>query len=137
MPTQSSQTSPTRALQRHASFEQLKKQAKALYKSLASSTEAVERVALFFDKPEQASLQQVQLVVAREYGFDSWTKLKEQVPIAAVLAEASEKKLADSILKTHSPEAIEQLLKKAVQETLGWRSLTVFRFELSVGAAFD
>ena len=136
MPTQSSQTSPTRALQRHASFEQLKKRAKALYKSLASSTESVERVALFFDKPEQASLQQVQLVVAREYGFDSWTKLKEQVPIAAVLAEASEKKLADSILKTHSPEAIEQLLKKAVQETLGWGSLAVFRFELSVGAAF-
>ena len=78
MPTQSSQTSPTRALQRHASFEQLKKQAKALYKSLASSTEAVERVALFFDKPEQASLQQVQLVVAREYGLTVGQNLKNR-----------------------------------------------------------
>ena len=125
-----------RPLPRNASFEHVKKQAKTLHKSLTSSHEARECVARYFDTPEQVSLQQVQLVVAREYGFESWVKLKQQIPIAGVLAEQSEKHLAESILKTHRHEDIERFLIDAAKKTLGWQSISIFRFELSVGAAF-
>ncbi len=121
---------------RNASFENLKKQAKTLHKSLPESQDAVTRVAEYFDHPETASLQQVQLVVAREYGFESWSKLKSQIIIAAHLAESSEKNLADSILGTHDLDAIEGFLNQVLAEALGWREVELFHFELSVGAAF-
>lgn len=136
MPTRSSSSNNSRALSKGTSFEQLKSQAKKLHKSIPQSETAVARVAEYFDAPETASLQQVQLVLAREYGFESWTKLKSQIVLAAHLAESPERHLADSILKTHDVDSIEDFVKGAVRNTLGWQDVELFRFELSVGAAF-
>ena len=62
-------------------FEQLKKQAKDLLKAAkANSPEAHERFKKFHPKNETLdSLNQAQLVIAREYGFPSWAKLKVHV----------------------------------------------------------
>jgi hypothetical protein len=55
----------------------LKGEAKSLLKAVkAGDTEALHRVAAYFDAPETVTLQQVQLVVARDHGMDSWRKLK-------------------------------------------------------------
>lgn len=61
-------------LERH-----LKNEARLLLKSAkAGDAEALFRVSAYFKEPEQVTLQQVQLVVAREHGCDSWNKLKAQ-----------------------------------------------------------
>ncbi|MFK7755262.1 MAG: ankyrin repeat domain-containing protein [Sedimentitalea sp.] len=62
------------------SLENLKKQAKSLLKSVKSSeTDALALVGPYFGDPSDISLQQAQLVVARNYGFSSWTRLKNHV----------------------------------------------------------
>jgi Leucine-rich repeat (LRR) protein len=84
---------PTKSLPAHPSLEHLRYQAKDLLKAAkARSPEALARTREFhpnFDKqPQDASsaslsLSDAQLVVAREYGFESWPKLKlhvESVP---------------------------------------------------------
>ena len=56
----------------------LKGDAKALLKSVkAGEPDALERVDPYFDNPSH--LQQMQLVIAREYGFESWKKLKSHI----------------------------------------------------------
>jgi hypothetical protein len=58
----------------------LKNEAKALLKSVkADDREALHRVAAYFKAPKNVTLQQVQLVVAREHGLESWNKLKSRV----------------------------------------------------------
>ncbi len=62
------------------SLEHLKKQAKRLHKSVrADDVDALTMVGPYFGDPTKISLQQAQLVVARDYGFSSWTKLKRHV----------------------------------------------------------
>ena len=72
------------------SLEHLKSQAKQLLKAHKDgSLDAFQRIRSFFPKLSDAtdteiqravfSLQHAQLVIAREYGFASWTGLKEQV----------------------------------------------------------
>src|ERR1700693_430285 len=64
------------------SLEQLKKQAKDLHKLHASGdAEALHRIAESHPQPRKTefSLADAQLVVAREYGFESWPKLKTHV----------------------------------------------------------
>ena len=57
----------------------LKNEAKMLHRSVkAGNQEALHRVAPYFKAPEGTTLQQIQLVVAREHGLDSWKKLKAQ-----------------------------------------------------------
>jgi len=57
----------------------LKNEAKALLKLVkAGQPEALHRVGAYFKTPEGTTLQQVQLVVAREHGLGSWKKLKAQ-----------------------------------------------------------
>lgn len=61
---------------------QLRKQAKDLHKAVrAGDAEARARVATYFpaSRHEDVTLSQTQLAIAREYGFDSWTKLKRHV----------------------------------------------------------
>src|SRR5882724_5325803 len=71
-------------------LEQLKNQAKDLLKSHRSGdSDAVQRIREFHPRLTSASegdirattlsLSDAQLVVAREYGFDSWPNLKEHV----------------------------------------------------------
>ena len=58
-------------------LEHLKKQAKDLLKAHQSNArDAINRVKVVFPLPAPFGLAQAQLVVAREYGFESWTKLK-------------------------------------------------------------
>jgi ankyrin repeat protein len=63
-------------------LEQLKKQAKDLHKlHHAGDAEALHRIAENYPQPGKTefSLADAQLVVAREYGFESWPKLKTHV----------------------------------------------------------
>ncbi|MEM8556165.1 MAG: hypothetical protein AAGF71_15235, partial [Pseudomonadota bacterium] len=63
-----------------ANLENLKKQAKALLKAAkAKDQSALGRVGPYFGYPEAIGLQQAQLVLAREYGFRSWTSMKRFV----------------------------------------------------------
>lgn len=131
---------PIRNLTKNASFENLKNQAKTLHKSLRqslnTSPEAIRRVSTYFESPEKVSLQNVQLVIAREYGFDSWKKLRAQIALAAGLCELPEQRLAKSILKTSDLETIQAFVGDVLANILGWKTTHLFRFELSVGAAF-
>ncbi|MEM1264402.1 MAG: ankyrin repeat domain-containing protein [Pseudomonadota bacterium] len=62
------------------SLEHLKGQAKQLLKRVHSQEEdALTLVGPYFGDPARITLQQAQLVVAREYGFSSWTRLKRHV----------------------------------------------------------
>ena len=75
----------SKSLPSQPSLEQLKKQAKDLRKQyLAGKPAAVERVREFH--PDASSISQgalalhdAQLIIAREYGFASWPKIKEHV----------------------------------------------------------
>jgi hypothetical protein len=65
------------------SLEQLRKQAKELLKECqAGEPSAVERFAKISSRTP--CLADAQYIIAREYGFEDWTKLKEQVEIMRV-----------------------------------------------------
>lgn len=58
----------------------LRKQAKDLLESLRSGDpETVQTVARYFPSTQKVGLIRAQLVLAREYGFDSWAALREHV----------------------------------------------------------
>lgn len=62
------------------SLEHLKKQAKRLLRSAkAGERDALDLIGPYFGNPAQISLQQAQLVIARHYGFSSWSKLKRHI----------------------------------------------------------
>ena len=61
-------------------LDTLQQQAKSLLKVInAGSKEALTRTEPYFSDSSSLSLQNVQLVVAREYGFESWSKLKSHI----------------------------------------------------------
>lgn len=67
----------TRSLTSNATLDSLKKQAKAFLKAVHSGdASARSRAAPYFADIADIGLQDIQLVLAREYGFSSWTKLK-------------------------------------------------------------
>ena len=77
-------------LPRNPSLEHLKSQAKQLLKAhKEGSVDALQRIRSFFPKLSNATdaeiqdaafgLQDAQLTIAREYGFASWTRLKQEV----------------------------------------------------------
>ena len=67
----------TRSLASTATLDSLKKQAKAFLKAVQSGdASARSRVAPYFPDSAVVGLQDIQLVLAREFGFSSWTKLK-------------------------------------------------------------
>ena len=67
----------TRAFPASPSLENLKKQAKTLKRSATAGEQAaLDRIGPYFGDPRAIKLQGAQLVIAREYGFSSWTKLK-------------------------------------------------------------
>ena len=58
-------------------IEKFKNDAKSLHKAyIAGDAKAIHRVSAIFNDNTNASLQQVQLVIARENGFSSWPKLR-------------------------------------------------------------
>ena len=61
-------------------LDHLKKQAKRLLKAArAGDDAALGRIGPYFGEPRSIGLQYAQLVIAREYGFSSWAKLKARV----------------------------------------------------------
>ncbi len=99
-------------LPRNPSLEHLKSQAKQLLKAHKDgSPDTLQRIRSFFPKLSDATdveiqntafgLQDAQLVIAREYGFASWTRLKEAVRHQERDAEKiSPKDLLFQILRT-------------------------------------
>lgn len=77
----------------HPSLENLRKQAKRLHKSaLADDSAALAQVGPYFGDPSKISLQQAQLVIARDYGFSSWVRLKRHVESGAGDAQTTEQR---------------------------------------------
>ncbi len=77
-----SHSAPTRSLPARPSLAQLRKQAKELLKAYrAGDVAAVAEVERFESQPDPAkfALADAQRVLARAYGFASWTKLKQHV----------------------------------------------------------
>jgi ankyrin repeat protein len=75
-------SAPTRSLPAQPNFEQLRKQAKGLLKAYrAGDDAAVAEVDRFESQPNPAkfALADAQRVLARAYGFRSWTKLRQHV----------------------------------------------------------
>lgn len=63
-----------------ATLEQLRKQAKDLLEHLfQGQLPAVETVGLYFPVDHPVGLNEVQFVLAREYGFASWKELREHI----------------------------------------------------------
>ena len=66
-------------------LDTLKQEAKSLLKAVkAGDNEALDRVAPYFDDSANVSLQNMQLVIAREHQFESWSKLKAYVSMASI-----------------------------------------------------
>jgi ClpX C4-type zinc finger len=77
----------TRRLLPETSLEALKDEAKSLLKSTAEAdASALARVRPYFDAPSKLS--EMQLVIAREHGFESWTRLKRHVELRDEVASA-------------------------------------------------
>ena len=80
------------ALPEDISLEDLKDHARTLHEAaLAGESDARRRVEPCFDDPSSLKLRQAHLVIAREYGFASWRKLKSFVDIRDARAEALRK----------------------------------------------
>ncbi len=74
-----------------ADLEAYKNEAKTLLKSVRDGdADALKRVKPFFEDFTSAKLTQMQLVVAREYGFASWAKLRSQLKILKEFVAAQE-----------------------------------------------
>jgi hypothetical protein len=87
---QSSAKNPSLVVQSlpdNASLENLRKQAKSLLKALCDNeADAVARCNAFHPRPNKlpsATLSDAQLVIARSYGFASWTRLKNHFAVIA------------------------------------------------------
>ena len=101
------------------SLEHLKSQAKQLLKAhKEGSVDALQRIRSFFPKLSEATdaeiqqatfgLQDAQLVIAREYGFASWTRLKEEVGHQEqVAAGTPTEDLLFQILRTSDPTQVD------------------------------
>jgi len=77
---------PLQQLPAHPSLENLRKQARTLLKAVqANESDALARVRYFHPRASEAlnpfSLSSAQLIIARSYGFASWTKLKQYVEV--------------------------------------------------------
>lgn len=83
---------PSRSLPPRPSLEQQKKRAKELLKALrAGDAEARERVRRHLPDKQRITLADAQFAIAREYGFESWAKLKTHIERAGVAEPVLEK----------------------------------------------
>ena len=90
-----------RELPKRASVENLKNQAKTLLKQFKrGEPEAVKTIGKYFGPTTPIGLKRVHLVLAREYGFDSWLQMMDAVnippPVEASLASALTSLFAES-----------------------------------------
>jgi ankyrin repeat protein len=83
----------TDSLPERANLEQLKKQAKDLVKAArAEDPDALQRIGPYFGDPARIALQQAQLVIARRFGFSSWTRLKRHIEAGAPDGETADQR---------------------------------------------
>ena len=93
---------PVLDLPEQPSLEQLRKQAKDLRRAaLAGDTEALAEIAQRCPgtpprSPDGLPLRAAQLVVARRYGFESWTRLKRHVEVVTRYSRFPDRMTADS-----------------------------------------
>jgi hypothetical protein len=96
----------------HPSFEHLKKQAKRLLRQAQDNDpQALHQIGPYFGDPARISLQQAQLVVARSYGFSSWTRLKRHIEAGAGAEETTEQRanrFLDLVCIHYGPETNER-----------------------------
>lgn len=89
-----------RPLPENASPENLKKQAKSLLKKIRTADpSSISRIKPFFDNPEGINLQDAQLVIARDYGFSSWRKLKQHLESDAPAQQRARDQIANEFLQ--------------------------------------
>ncbi|UUX51122.1 ankyrin repeat domain-containing protein [Nisaea acidiphila] len=75
------------------SLEHLKGQAKQLHKLVRIEDQsALGRVGPYFGNPAKITLQQAQLVIAREYDFSSWTRMKRHIDAGLGARETTEQR---------------------------------------------
>lgn len=71
-----------RILYGHINLDALKDEAKSLLTAAkAGDQEALIRVKPYFKDSKSVKLTQIQLVIAREYSFDSWSKIKSHLEL--------------------------------------------------------
>ncbi|HEV7305922.1 ankyrin repeat domain-containing protein [Ensifer sp.] len=81
----------TRDLSANLTLDTIRKQAKAFLKAVkAGDSAARQRAIAYFSEPADMGLQDAQLVLAREFGFSSWTRLKRHLERAESGAPATE-----------------------------------------------
>ena len=101
------------------SLSLLKNQAKTLRKAFSSNQpDARVRVQTYHPKyskflPDDLSLRDAQLVVAREYGFESWSELKRKVEAEANKTDFQSHKTERVQNCTSSPDEIAQVIQEA------------------------
>jgi len=102
----------------HPNLQHLKKQAKALLRDFHQGRpDAIEKfTALRLNVPPKLS--DAQYLVARDYGFDSWSKLKERVESLAEKAD-DPLELAKKAFREDDAATVRQLLKR--HPKLGYR----------------
>jgi len=95
----SDQSHPIKTLPAKPSLENLRKQAKTLFKAVRlNEEEALVQLRSFhpaWDSRSEVSLSDAQLVIARSYGFSSWSKLKQQVEVIEYSSLPDELRAAD------------------------------------------
>jgi ankyrin repeat protein len=107
-------STPRRSLPEHPDLEQQKKLAKELLRAVrAGDAEAVARVrAVLPDKPD-IGLAEAQHVLAREYGFASWAKLRAHIRAQAVATAPARERLRALLQKGDAREVRRVLRREA------------------------
>lgn len=113
-------------------IDNLRKQAKALLRAWQrGDSEAQDRVAVFFPNAPRFGLQDAQLVLAREYGFRSWSALTRFVPRLGRFDDIATFRVAREFDVT--PERLWDTLSKP-EEIGAW--LLPVSFEPKMGAPY-
>lgn len=116
----------SKQLPSNPNLEQLKNQAKDLLKAHRSGeTEACERIQVSFPKLSKASIEEIrqakfslrdaQLVIAREYGFPSWPKLKHHQKEDEAMKEQEE-------IQSKEAPTVAELVNSLIVEALSARA---------------
>lgn len=107
-------TEPNRSLPPNPSFEQQKKLAKELLKAFrAGDAGARERLRRHLPDKKRITLADAQFVLAREYGFESWAKLKAHLrTVGAGVVEKSVREAFRRAFDARDAAAVRELLRR-------------------------
>jgi len=104
---------PTRSLPSHPSLEQQKKQAKELLRLVrAGDSAALERIRRHLPDKARLSLADAQFVLAREYGFQSWTALAAHIEQLSGAPSASVEEAFRAACQAHDAPGLRALLRR-------------------------